>query len=248
MVLVTPAAAEGRPPCRSSPWTSRSIGRPSTRERAAMRRGRLSGCRLRRGRTRAAGRAGGGRRRDPGPRAHSGWPRRFQEARRRATAKSCTSASARPPTWASRSDRASGSTATTSGRPRCGRLLGAVAALPVRPRLVLVDGIDRIEAGCDCEAIVARRCAGGVDRGRLDRRQGGARPPDAADRGRPSGLRLRAPHGLRGAGASPRARGTRTDRPSPPQLRPCGCRLPRGGSWPAAIWQRAGLSGHEAGL
>jgi ribonuclease HII len=34
-------------------------------------------------------------------------------------------------------------------------LAGAVAALPVRPRLVLVDGIDRIDAGCDCEAIVA---------------------------------------------------------------------------------------------
>ena len=31
----------------------------------------------------------------------------------------------------------------------------AVAALPVRPRLVLVDGIDRIDAGCDCEAVVS---------------------------------------------------------------------------------------------
>jgi ribonuclease HII len=34
-------------------------------------------------------------------------------------------------------------------------LAGAVAALPVRPRLVLVDGIDHIDSGCDCEAIVA---------------------------------------------------------------------------------------------
>jgi ribonuclease HII len=34
-------------------------------------------------------------------------------------------------------------------------LARAVAALPVRPRLVLVDGIDRIDAGCDCEAIVS---------------------------------------------------------------------------------------------
>ncbi len=33
-------------------------------------------------------------------------------------------------------------------------LARAVAALPVRPKLVLVDGIDRIAAGCDCEAIV----------------------------------------------------------------------------------------------
>lgn len=33
-------------------------------------------------------------------------------------------------------------------------LARAVAALPVRPQLVLVDGIDRIDAGCDCEAVV----------------------------------------------------------------------------------------------
>jgi ribonuclease HII len=34
-------------------------------------------------------------------------------------------------------------------------LARAVAALAVRPRLVFVDGIDRIEAGCDCEPIVS---------------------------------------------------------------------------------------------
>jgi ribonuclease HII len=34
-------------------------------------------------------------------------------------------------------------------------LARAVMALPVRPRLVFVDGIDRIAAGCDCEAIVS---------------------------------------------------------------------------------------------
>jgi ribonuclease HII len=34
-------------------------------------------------------------------------------------------------------------------------LARAVAALPVRPKLVLVDGIDRIDAGCDCEAVVS---------------------------------------------------------------------------------------------
>jgi ribonuclease HII len=33
-------------------------------------------------------------------------------------------------------------------------LARAVAALPVRPQLVFVDGRDRIEAGCDCEAVV----------------------------------------------------------------------------------------------
>jgi ribonuclease HII len=34
-------------------------------------------------------------------------------------------------------------------------LARAVAALPVRPQLVLVDGRDRIEACCACEAVVA---------------------------------------------------------------------------------------------
>jgi ribonuclease HII len=34
-------------------------------------------------------------------------------------------------------------------------LARAVAALPVRPKLVLVDGIDRIDVGCDCVAVVS---------------------------------------------------------------------------------------------
>jgi ribonuclease HII len=34
-------------------------------------------------------------------------------------------------------------------------LARAVAALPVKPRLVFVDGRDRIEAGCDCEAVIS---------------------------------------------------------------------------------------------
>jgi len=34
-------------------------------------------------------------------------------------------------------------------------LARAVAALPVKPRLVFVDGRDRIDAGCDCEAVVS---------------------------------------------------------------------------------------------
>jgi ribonuclease HII len=34
-------------------------------------------------------------------------------------------------------------------------LARAVEALPRRPRLVLVDGIDRIDAGCECEAVVS---------------------------------------------------------------------------------------------
>jgi ribonuclease HII len=34
-------------------------------------------------------------------------------------------------------------------------LARAVLALPVRPRLVFVDGRDRIDAGCDCEAVIS---------------------------------------------------------------------------------------------
>jgi ribonuclease HII len=34
-------------------------------------------------------------------------------------------------------------------------LARAVAALPVHPKLVLVDGRDRIKAGCDCEAVIS---------------------------------------------------------------------------------------------
>jgi ribonuclease HII len=34
-------------------------------------------------------------------------------------------------------------------------LARAVAALPVRPRLVFVDGCDRIDVGCECEAVIS---------------------------------------------------------------------------------------------
>src|SRR6202521_4771348 len=34
-------------------------------------------------------------------------------------------------------------------------LARAVASLPVKPRLVFVDGRDRIEASCDCEAVIS---------------------------------------------------------------------------------------------
>jgi ribonuclease HII len=33
-------------------------------------------------------------------------------------------------------------------------LARAVVALPVRPKLVFVDGRDRIDCGCDCEAVI----------------------------------------------------------------------------------------------
>ena len=39
-------------------------------------------------------------------------------------------------------------------RVACGRWRAPFAALPVKPRLVFVDGRDRIDAGCDCEAVI----------------------------------------------------------------------------------------------
>jgi ribonuclease HII len=62
----------------------------------------------------------------------------------------------------------------------------AVCALPVRPRLVFVDGRDRIDCGCDCEAVIggdglvlsiaAASIVAKVTRDRLMRRLGLAHP------------------------------------------------------------------------
>src|SRR5262245_36497375 len=65
-------------------------------------------------------------------------------------------------------------------------LARAVKALPVRPRLVLVDGRDKIDAGCDCEAVIsgdalvlsiaAASIVAKVTRDRLMTRLGAAHP------------------------------------------------------------------------
>jgi ribonuclease HII len=65
-------------------------------------------------------------------------------------------------------------------------LARAVKALPVRPRLVFVDGRDRIDAGCDCEAVIsgdalvasiaAASIVAKVTRDRLMTRLGAAHP------------------------------------------------------------------------
>jgi ribonuclease HII len=62
----------------------------------------------------------------------------------------------------------------------------AVKALPVRPRLVFVDGRDRIDAGCDCQAVIsgdalvssiaAASIVAKVTRDRLMMRLGAAHP------------------------------------------------------------------------
>ena len=92
-------------------------------------------------------------------------------------------------------------------------LARAVRALPVRPKLVFVDGRDRIDVRLRLRGGDLRRRAGALDRRGLDRRQGDARPADGAARRRASGLRLRAPHGLQRAGAF-RRRWTGSARPS----------------------------------
>src|SRR5687767_14812032 len=65
-------------------------------------------------------------------------------------------------------------------------LARAVRALPVRPRLVFVDGRDKIDAGCDCEAVIsgdalvlsiaAASIVAKVTRDRLMARLGAAHP------------------------------------------------------------------------
>ena len=97
-------------------------------------------------------------------------------------------------------------------------LARAVAALPVRPRS---------SSSTAATASPSLRLRGGdqrrrhhrLDRGRLDRRQGDARPADGAARPRASGLRLRAPHGLQRARAFRRAGAARADHPPPPLVR-----------------------------
>jgi ribonuclease HII len=65
-------------------------------------------------------------------------------------------------------------------------LARAVAALPTKPRLVFVDGRDRIDAGCDCQAVIggdglvasiaAASIVAKVTRDRLMARLGAAHP------------------------------------------------------------------------
>src|SRR5262245_45585624 len=69
-------------------------------------------------------------------------------------AKSCTPGFVPAPRSRLPSRRRGASTATTSCGRRCGRSR-AVAGLPVKPQLVFVDGRDRIDAGCDCKAVIS---------------------------------------------------------------------------------------------
>ncbi len=168
--------APARSACRSARRTS------ARRSAASARRSSAAS-----GRSRAATRPGAGRSRArwwPPPsssipsasRAGSTIPRSsIRDKREKLYAKICASAEV-----AVAFGRRRASTATTSCAPRCGRWRARWRRCRCGRELVFVDGRDRIDCGCDCEAVISRRCAGGLDRGGLDRRQGHARPADGA--------------------------------------------------------------------
>jgi ribonuclease HII len=120
-------------------------------------------------------------------------------------------------------------------------LARAVKALPVPPSFVFVDGIDRIDVACECRAVDQRRCAGALDRGGLDRRKVTRDRLMGCLGAAPSGLRLRAPHGLFGAGAIRGAQPARALRASPPQFAPVAALLGPAGAG-AEIDETAQLS------
>ena len=122
------------------------------------------------------------------------------------------------------SARPTASIATTSCALRLWALARAVKALPVKPKMVFVDGNMKIDCGCDCEAVVsgdalvmsiaAASIVAKVTRDRLMARVGAGL----------SGLRLRNPQGLCRAGTSRGAGPARTKYPPPPVFRTGHCR------------------------
>ena len=177
------AAAKCRAPAAGRGDRPPDVPRASARALDAR---HLAGRRLRRGRARPARRPGGRGRRHPRSQAHPARPQRFQEAHRRRSARGSTTRSAPRAEVAV----AFGSTARIDRdnilRPRCGRWRARCGRCRCGRKLVFVDGRDRIDVGCDCEAVISRRRAGALDRGGLDRRQGDARPADDAARRRAS--------------------------------------------------------------
>jgi ribonuclease HII len=97
-------------------------------------------------------------------------------------------------------------------------LARAVKALPVRPKLVFVDGRDRIDVGCDCEAVIsgdalvlsiaAASIVAKVTRDRLMMQIGAAHPGYGFE-----------PHGLQCTGAFRGADPARAHHPPSPLVR-----------------------------
>jgi len=95
----------------------------------------------------------------------------------------------------------------------------AVGRLGVRPALVLVDGNRPPVLDLPVRCIVGGSASRARDQRRLDRGQGGARPPDGAAGPTPPGLRLGAQCRLRHGRASGGPGAIGAEPPSPPRLR-----------------------------
>ena len=150
------------------------------RERAFERAGLHLRRRPRRGRARAAGRAGrvgGGRAR---PQAGARGTCRFESPYAGKREKTCSTRSSPPPMWASPRSRMRRWTRSTSARPRFSAMCRALAALPCTPDMALVDGNDPPSLPCRVEAIIKGDASHRLDRRGIHRRQGGARPADGA--------------------------------------------------------------------
>ena len=192
-------------------------------ERRAKRRGRPAGRRRRRGRARTARRAGGGRRGRLRRPALSRRPQRFQEA------------DARPARAPLRGDPEAGLGVDRHRQPRAHRPHEHPQGLAVgdepggrRPLREARSRSGRRQHGAARPCLRLRddrrrRPPVGVDRRRLDRRQGDARPADDRHRAGLSRLRLRAAHGLFDAGPFRRAE-TARPLPAPPAKLRAGAR------------------------
>ena len=219
-----------RRPCR--PPAARRGGHPSDLPARARgdQAGSLAGRGLRRGGQGAARGSGRGRGGDPRSQARAARARRLQEARSRDARKALRQDLRQRRGRGRHRAALRASIATTSCAPRCGRWRARWRHCRSGRKLVFVDGRDRIETCCDCQAVIsgdaiiasiaAASIVAKVTRDRLMVRLGA----------RLSGLWLRASQGLQRARAFRRAGAARPDHPSPPLLRPGGRPLWRVGA------------------
>ena len=144
--------------------------------------------RTRRGRARAAGRAGGVGGGGARPEAGARGTCRFEGPYAGKREKTCSTRSSPPPMWGSRRSRIADVDVINIRQASLLAMCRALAALPCTPDMALVDGNDPPALPCKVEAIIKGDASHCVDRRRIHRRQGGARPADGAARDDLSGL------------------------------------------------------------